>query len=176
MGSVNDIVDMKERVAATEAILSAAAQEGHQRNTRLLTFLENVENNLVQKQQQITDLEEAQNRSREEIERLSDMLDNVLSLAETSLERSPSPVPGNLEQLIDRLSAITSTMDPDASEASDAPDAPDASGDLDASGKASDLDDEEAEGDANSASEPDPAPVRERRVSKVFALFSSAHK
>jgi len=170
MGSVNDIVDMKERVAATEAILSAAAQEGHQRNTRLLTFLENVENNLVQKQQQITDLEEAQNRSREEIERLSDMLDNVLSLAETSLERSPSPVPGNLEQLIDRLSAITSTMDPDASEASDA------SGDLDASGKASDPDDEEAEGDANSASEPDPAPVRERRVSKVFALFSSAHK
>jgi chromosome segregation ATPase len=143
---------MKERVAATEAVLSAAAQEGHQRNARLVKFLENVENNLVQKTQQISDLEEEQSRSREEIERLRNMLDNVLTLAETSLERSPRPAPDNLEQLIDRLNAITSTMDPD------------------------DPEDEEAQCDANSAQEPDPAPVRERRVSKVFALFSSAHK
>ncbi len=150
MGSVHDIADMKERVAATEAVLSAAAQEGHQRSARLVTFLENVENNLVQKQQQISDLEEEQSQSREEIERFRNMLDNVLTLAETSLERSPRPAPDNLEQLIDRLNEITSTMGPE---------------------------DEEAEcDDANSAKEPDPAPVRERRVSKVFALFTSAHK
>lgn len=146
MGSVNEIADMKERVAATGAILSAAALEGHERDARLVTFLETVEKSLVQKQQQIIHLEEEQSRALEEIERLKNLLNNVLTTAENTLEHGFGPAPDDLEQRIDRLDAITSEMTPDI---------------------------EEGDGGGDSANEPDPPPVRKRRVKKVLALFSS---
>ena len=52
MANLVDMADMKHRVAATEALLAAAAQDGQERNARLVDFLERVEKNLLQKQEQ----------------------------------------------------------------------------------------------------------------------------
>jgi uncharacterized protein (DUF885 family) len=146
MGNAINIVDMKQRVAATEAILSTAAQEGQQRNAQMVDFLERVEKNIECKQQQISDLEEEQNRSRDEIQLLRNMLHDMLSMAEKTLERGPRLATDDLEQLIGRLDAITPVMNQDAEES--------------------------AGGDC--AKEPDAPPVRKRRASKVLAFFGSS--
>ncbi len=146
MANALNIVDMKQRVAATEAILSTAAQEGQQREARLLNFLETVEQNLVQNQQQISYLEEEQSRSLDEIQLLSNMLHDVLARAEKTLERGARLGSDDLEQLIGRLDAITPMMNQDAEKG--------------------------AGGDC--AKEPDAPPVRKRRASKVLAFFGSS--
>jgi predicted nuclease with TOPRIM domain len=74
MAKVIDIADMKQRVATTEAKLSAAAQEGRKRNERLLDLLDAVEKNLAHKQRQISLLEEEQGRALEEVQQLRNLL------------------------------------------------------------------------------------------------------
>jgi len=146
LGNAINIADMKQRVAATEAILNTAAQEGQQRNARLLTFLETIEQNFVQNQQEISYLEEEQSRSLDEIQLLRNMLHDVLTMAEDTLERGPRLGPDDLEQLIGRLDAITPVMNQDAEKG--------------------------AGGDC--AKEPDAPPVRKRRASKVLAFFGAS--
>ena len=154
MANLANISDMKHRVAATEVKLSAAAQEDHVRNARMVDFLERVEKNIECKQQQISDLQEEQSRSLDEIQLLRTMLHDMLTMAEETLERGPRLGPDDLKQLIDRLDAITPAMNQDAEE-----DAGEDAGE-------------------NCAKEPDapPAPpVRKGRASKVLAFFGSSH-
>ncbi len=146
MANLADISDMKHRVAATEVKLSAAAQEDHVRNARMVDFLERVEKNIECKQQQISDLEEEQSRSLDEIQTLRNMLHDMLTMAENTLERGPRLATDDLEQLIGRLDAITPVKNQDAEEG--------------------------AGGDC--AKETDAPPVRKRRASKVFAFFGSS--
>jgi predicted nuclease with TOPRIM domain len=146
MANLASISDMKHRVAATEVKLGAAAQEDHVRNARMVDFLERVEKNIECKQQQISDLQEEQSRSHDEIQLLRTMLHDMLTLAENTLERGPRLGPDDLKQLIDRLDAITPVMNQDA---------------------------EESAG-GNCAKEPDAPPVRKRRASKVLAFFGSS--
>ena len=146
MANLADISDMKHRVAATEVKLSAAAQDDHVRNARMVDFLERVEQNIECKQQQISDLEEEQSRSLDEIQTLRNMLHDMLTMAENTLERGPRLGPDDLKQLIDRLDAITPVMNQDA---------------------------EEGAGWV-CAKETDAPPVRKRRASKVFAFFGSS--
>ncbi len=145
MANLADISDMKHRVAATEVKLSAAAQEDHVRNARMVDFLERVEKNIECKQQQICDLQEEQIRSHDEIQLLRTMLHDMLTLAENTFERGPRLGPDDLKQLIDRLDAITPVMNQDAEKG--------------------------AGGDC--AKEPDAPPVRKRRASKVLAFFGA---
>lgn len=140
------MADMQQRVAATEAILSAAAQQGQERNARLLTFLESVEKSLVQKQMQISHLEEKQSRAVEENQSLRSLLHDLLTLAESTLERGPGLAPDALERMIDRLDAITSRARQDSEK--------DAGGD--------------------DAIQPEARPAPKGRVSKVLSLLGSS--
>jgi len=146
MANLANISDMKHRVAATEVKLGAAAQEDHVRNARMVDFLERVEKNIECKQQQISDLQEEQSRSHDEIQLLRTMLHDMLTLAENTLERGPRLGSDDLEQLIGRLDAITPVMNQDAEKG--------------------------AGGDC--AKEPDAPPVRKRRASKVLAFFGAS--
>lgn len=146
MSDVLDMADMQQRVAATEAILSAAAQQGQERNARLLTFLESIEKSLVQKQMQISHLEEEQSRAVEENQSLRSLLHDLLTQAESTLERGPGLAPEALERTIDRLDSITSGARQD--------------GEKNAGG-----------GDAK---QPEAPPVAKGRVSKVLSLLGSS--
>ena len=155
MANLANISDMKHRVAATEVKLGAAAQEDHVRNGRMVDFLERVEKNIENKQQQISDLQEEQSRSLDEIQLLRTMLHDMLTMAEKTLERGPRLGPDDLKQLIDRLDAITPAMNQDAEEDAEEDAGEDAGEDC--------------------AKEPDAPPVRKRRASKVLAFFGSSH-
>lgn len=189
MANLVDMADMKHRVAATEAMLSAAAQDGRERDARLLDFLERVENNLVQKQEQIDHLEKEQTRSQEENQLLKSLLHDMLTMAESTLERGSRVEAGDLEQLIDRLGTIASTAKQDAEESAGSASAKDA--DVPPENGAKDADAAPANGakDANAApsdggkdadapsaengKDTDAPPARKRGVSKVLSLFGS---
>jgi predicted nuclease with TOPRIM domain len=149
MANLASISDMKHRVAATEVKLGAAAQEDHVRNARMVDFLERVEKNIECKQQQISDLQEEQSRSHDEIQLLRTMLHDMLTLAENTLERGPRLGPDDLKQLIDRLDAITPVMNQDAEE-------------------------DASEVCAKEPDAPPAPPVRKRRASKVLAFFGAS--
>jgi hypothetical protein len=184
------MADMKHRVAATEAMLSAAAQDGRERNERLLDFLERVEKNLVQKQEQISQLEKEQSRSLEENQLLRTLLNDMLTMAETTLERGSQVASDDLEKLIDRLGTIASTAKQDGEEVADSADAKDSdvspldsakAADAKPAENAKDSEAEPAESakdseakPAESAEKAHAAPARKRRVSKVLSLFGSA--
>lgn len=189
MANVVDMADMKHRVAATEAMLSAAAQDGRERDARLLDFLERVEKNLVQKQEQIDRLEKEQSRSLEENRLLRTLLHDMLTMAETTLERGSRVAAEDLQQLIDRLGNMASLAKQDAEEgAGEAsakdPDAPPANGAKEADAapangvKQADGAPAESEKAADGAPAETkekavaPAP-RKRGVSKVLSLFGS---
>ena len=187
MANLVDMADMKQRVATTEEMLTAAAQDGQERNARLVDFLERVEKNLVQKQERIDHLEQEKSRSQEEIELLRTLLNDMLTMAETSLEHGSRVKADDLEQVIDRLGTIESQTNQDGDEragsvsaanpfvplsngAKDAPaahaengqDSPAAAGESEM-----EIDAVAAEGKA------DAAPARKRGVSKVLSLFGS---
>lgn len=146
MADVIDMADIQQRVSATEAILSATAQQGQEHNARLFGFLESVERSLVEKQMQISRLEKQQSRAIEENQSLRNLLHDMLTLAETALERGPGLAPDELERLVDRLDAITSMARQDA--------------------------ERDAGGDA--VKEPDARPAGKGRVSKVLSLLGSS--
>jgi len=113
MGKKIDTADMKQRVAAAEAELSAAAQEEHMWNARMLDFLERVEKRIVHKQQQISCLEEERGHVLEAKQRLRNLLNDMRTMAKNTLVHGLPMAPDDLEQLIVRLGAITSMMHQD---------------------------------------------------------------
>ncbi len=111
-----DIVDMKQRVAATEAKLKAANAEGEKRSRRLLQLLDAVEQNFSLNQREIRALRQERAAAAEEILELRNLLQEMLTLAETSKASRPSLPHGELENLIERLSqmAAAANSNPDA--------------------------------------------------------------
>jgi hypothetical protein len=112
-----DIVDMKQRVAATEAKLKAANAEGEKRSRRLLELLDSVEQNFSLNQREILALREEQAAAAEEIQQLRNLLQVMLTLAETSKASRPSLPHSELENLIKRLNQMVAAADPSPDEA-----------------------------------------------------------
>jgi hypothetical protein len=162
MANLVDISDMKHRVAATEAMLSAAAQDGRERDARLLDFLERVENNLVQKQEQIDHLEKEQTRSQEENQLLKSLLHDI-TIASTAKQ--------DAEESAGSASAKDADVPPENG-AKDADAAP-ANGAKDANAAPSDGGKDADAPSAENGKDTDAPPARKRGVSKVLSLFGS---
>lgn len=111
-----DILEMKQRVAATEEKIKAANEKGERQSKRLLDLLKAVEANLSRKQSEITALRAEQAVAKDEIERLRDMLHATLSLAEDSEASRPSLPNRDLESLLTRLNQIVETAGRDFDE------------------------------------------------------------
>ena len=107
-----DIIDMKQRVAATEAKLKAANAEGEKRSRRLLRLLDAVEQNFSRNQQEIRALREQQAAAAGEIQQLRNLLQVMLTLAEASKASRPSLPHSDLQQLIKRLNEMAAAADP----------------------------------------------------------------
>lgn len=111
-----DILEMKQRVAATEEKIKAANEKGEQQSKRLLDLLQAVEANLSRKQSEIMALRAEQAVAKDEIEQLRDMLHATLSLAEISEDSRPSLPNRDLESLLTRLNQIVETAGRDFDE------------------------------------------------------------
>lgn len=101
-----DIIEMKQRVAATEEKLKAASAQGEQHSQRLLSLLQAVETNLTHNQNEIRALREEQAAARDEIQQLRNMLQVTLTLTETSSDNRPSLPNRELESMFKRLDEI----------------------------------------------------------------------
>lgn len=108
-----DILEMKQRVAATEEKIKAANEKGEEQSKRLLDLLQAVEANLSRKQNEIKTLRAEQIAAKDEIEQLRAMLDTSLGLAETSQETRPSLPKRDLMNLLKRLDEIVQTANRD---------------------------------------------------------------
>lgn len=111
-----DIIDMKQRVAATKAKLKAANAEGEKRGERLLRLLDAVEQIVARNEQDIRALRQQQAAAAEEIQQLRNLLQVMLTLAESSKASRPSLPHGELESLIERLNEIVAAAAPSAGE------------------------------------------------------------
>jgi outer membrane protein TolC len=104
-----DIIEMKQRVAATEEKIKAANAQGVQQNERLLHLLQAVETNLLRNQSEIQTLKAERAAAKDEIETLKNMLRATLSLAETNAEARPSLPRRDLDSLLARLGELVDT-------------------------------------------------------------------
>lgn len=157
-----DIIDMKQRVAATKAKLKAANAEGEKRGERLLRLLDAVEQIVARNEQDIRALRQQQAAAAEEIQQLRNLLQVMLTLAESSKASRPSLPHGELESLIERLNEIVAAAAPSAGESARETEAEDPSG-------------EEADGPAEPAGEEEVAKAgkksRGKKFTKILTFF-----
>ena len=113
-----DIIEIKQRVAATEEKLKAANAKGEQHSQRLLSLLQAVEANLTRNQNEIRALREEQAAAKDEIQQLRNMLQVTLTLTETSSESRPSLPQRELEGLFKRLDKVVANANRDFGEVS----------------------------------------------------------
>jgi septation ring formation regulator EzrA len=113
-----DIIEIKQRVAATEEKLKAANAKGEQHSQRLLSLLQAVEANLTRNQNEIRALREEQATAKDEIQQLRNMLQVTLTLTETSSESRPSLPQRELEGLFKRLDKVVANANRDFGEVS----------------------------------------------------------
>ena len=113
-----DIIEMKQRVAATEKKLKAANAEGELRGQRLLSLLQAVESNLSRNQNEIRTLREKQSAAKDEIQELRNLLQVTLTLTDTSSESRPSLPNGELESLFERLNEMVANANRSVNELS----------------------------------------------------------
>ena len=111
-----DIIEIKQRVAATEEKLKAANAQGEQHSKRLLSLLQAVESNLSRNQNEIRALREEQAAAKDEIQQLRNMLQVTLSLTETSSESRPGLTHRELEGLFKRLDEVVANANRDFDE------------------------------------------------------------
>jgi septation ring formation regulator EzrA len=111
-----DIIEIKQRVAATEEKLKAANAQGEQHSKRLLSLLQAVESNLSRNQNEIRALREEQAAAKDEIQQLRNMLQVTLSLTETSSESRPGLTHRELEGLFKRLDEVVANANRDSDE------------------------------------------------------------
>ncbi len=119
-----DIIEMKQRVAATEEKLKAANAKGEQHGQRLLSLLQAVETNLARNQNEIRALREEQATANDEIQQLRNMLQVTLTLTETSSASRPSLPHRDLEGLFKRLDEVVANANRDFDEVSGEPETP----------------------------------------------------
>ena len=108
-----DIIEIKQRVAATEEKLKAANAQGEQHSQRLVSLLQAVEANLTRNQNEIRALREEQAAAKDEIQQLRNMLQVTLTLTETSGESRPSLPQRELEGLFKRLDKVVANANRD---------------------------------------------------------------
>ena len=108
-----DIIEIKQRVAATEEKLKAANAQGEQHSQRLVSLLQAVEANLTRNQNEIKGLREEQAAAKDEIQQLRNMLQVTLTLTETSSESRPSLPQRELEGLFKRLDKVVANANRD---------------------------------------------------------------
>ncbi len=113
-----DIIEIKQRVAATEEKLKAANAQGEQHSQRLVSLLQAVEANLTRNQNEIRALREEQAAAKDEIQQLRNMLQVTLTLTETSGESRPSLPQRELEGLFKRLDKVVANANRDFGEVS----------------------------------------------------------
>jgi septation ring formation regulator EzrA len=111
-----DIIEIKQRVAATEEKLKAANAQGEQHSQRLLSLLQAVESNLSRNQNEIKALREEQSAAKDEIQQLRNMLQVTLTLTETSSESRPGLPHRELEDLLKRLGEVVANANRDFDE------------------------------------------------------------
>ncbi len=111
-----DIIEIKQRVAATEEKLKAANAQGEQQSQRLLSLLQAVESNLSRNQNEIRALREKQAAAKDEIQQLRNMLQVTLTLTETSNESRPGLSHRELEGLFKRLDEVVANANRDFDE------------------------------------------------------------
>ncbi len=111
-----DIIEMKQRVAATEEKLKAANAKGEQHGQRLLSLLQALETNLARNQNESRALREEQAAAKDEIQQLRNMLQVTLTLTETSSESRPSLPHRDLEGLFKRLDEVVANANRDFDE------------------------------------------------------------
>jgi chromosome segregation ATPase len=118
------IIEMKQRVAATEEKLKAANAKGEQHGQRLLSLLQAVETNLARNQNEIRALREEQAVAKDEIQQLRNMLQVTLTLTETSSESRRSLPHRDLEGLFKRLDEVVANANRVFDEVSGEPETP----------------------------------------------------
>ncbi len=101
-----DIVEMKQRVAATEEKIKAAHEKGERQGQRLLELLQAVESNLLRNQSEISALRSEQAAAKDEIAQLRDLLQATLSLTDSVEQTRPSLPNRDLEGLLARLDRV----------------------------------------------------------------------
>ena len=111
-----NIVEMKQRVAATEEKIKAAHAQGEQQSKRLLDLLQAVETNLARNRDEIRALRAEHAAAKDEIEQLRNMLHATLSLTEIVEQTRPSLPNRDLEGLLKRLDEIVETAGRDFDE------------------------------------------------------------
>jgi len=119
-----DIIEMKQRVAATEEKLKAANAKGEQHSQRLVNLLQAVETNLLRNQNEITALRAERAAAEDEIQQLKNMLQATLSLTETSSKSRPSLPERDLQILFNRLNEIVANTNRDFEELLGEPETP----------------------------------------------------
>jgi predicted nucleic acid-binding Zn-ribbon protein len=119
-----DIIEMKQRVAATEEKLKSANAKGEQHSKRLVNLLQAVETNLLQNQNEIKALRAERAAAEDEIQQLKNMLQATLNLTETSSESRPSLPDRDLQGLFKRLNEIVANANRDFDELSGEPETP----------------------------------------------------
>ena len=113
-----DIIEIKQRVAATEEKLKAANAQGEQHSQRLVSLLQAVEANLTRNQNEIKGLREEQAAAKDEIQQLRNMLQVTLTLTETSSESRRSLPQREVEGLFKRLDKVVANANGDFDEVS----------------------------------------------------------
>lgn len=108
-----DIIQMKQRVAATQEKIKAANELGEQQSKRLLDLLRAVETNLLSKQEEIDTLRAQQATDKDEIEQLRSLLQASLDLAEDSGQSRPSLPNREMDTLFRRLDEIVASANRD---------------------------------------------------------------
>jgi septation ring formation regulator EzrA len=152
-----DIIEIKQRVAATEEKLKAANAQGEQHSQRLVSLLQAVEANLTRNQNEIKGLREEQAAAKDEIQQLRNMLQVTLTLTETSSESRPSLPQRELEGLFKRLDKVVANANRDFGEVPG-----------EVSGEVSG----ESETQAPGAAEPAPKEKKKSRAKGLRKIFS----
>ncbi len=119
-----DIIEIKQRVAATEEKLKSANAKGEQHSKRLVSLLQSVEANLLRNQNEIKALRADRAAAEDEIQQLKNMLQATLSLTETSSESRPSLPDRDLRSLFNRLNEIVANANRDFDEHFGEPETP----------------------------------------------------
>ncbi len=103
------LANMKQRVATAQAILKASELSCRNRDIRIMSFLEKIEEVISQKQQQISDLKIERDRARDEVQHLTELLNVVLARAEELQARDEVAGLDEMEKLMDRLNRVGAT-------------------------------------------------------------------
>ena len=101
-----DFIEVRQRVAATEAKLKAASALGRHHDPRLTRMLQSIEANLARTKNEIATLRRDQAAAQDEIWQLRSLLDRALAVTESSGAARRGLTNRDLDDLLTRLAAV----------------------------------------------------------------------